>query len=114
MAVLARKETAEIVIIEFTKKYEKISKSVDFESGIIKRTERGAPDMKTIITVGRQFGSGGHEIGRRLAEQLQIPCYDKELIKDAAAIYTACGAEKELIALFYLFMVCSIYIFLSI
>ncbi len=40
--------------------------------------------MKTIITIGRQFGSGGHEIGRRLAEQLQIPCYDKELILLAA------------------------------
>ncbi|MBQ3066176.1 MAG: cytidylate kinase-like family protein [Clostridia bacterium] len=40
--------------------------------------------MNTIITIGRQFGSGGHGIGRRLAEKLGIPCYDKELILLAA------------------------------
>ncbi len=40
--------------------------------------------MNTIITIGRQFGSGGHEIGRLLAEKLEIPCYDKELIILAA------------------------------
>ena len=27
----------------------------------------------TIITIGRQFGSGGHEVGNRLAERLNIP-----------------------------------------
>ena len=40
---------------------------------------------KLIITIARQFGSGGREIGERVAELLGIPCYDKELIKDAAA-----------------------------
>lgn len=40
--------------------------------------------MKTIITIGRQFGSGGREIGIRLAEKLQIPFYDKELLRKAA------------------------------
>lgn len=40
--------------------------------------------MRTIITVGRQFGTGGHEIGQKLAEKLGIKCYDKELIKRAA------------------------------
>ena len=40
--------------------------------------------MNTIITIGRQFGSGGHEIGRLLAQTLGIPCYDKELIILAA------------------------------
>lgn len=39
---------------------------------------------KTIITIGRQFGSGGREIGRRLAEKLGIPFYDKELLTHAA------------------------------
>ncbi len=39
---------------------------------------------KTIITISRQFGSGGREIGKRLAEELQIPFYDKELIEIAA------------------------------
>ena len=34
-----------------------------------------------IITIGRQFGSGGHEIGEKLAKKLGIKFYDKELIK---------------------------------
>ncbi len=38
----------------------------------------------TIITIGRQCGSGGHEIGKKLADKLGIPCYDKELLKLAA------------------------------
>lgn len=36
--------------------------------------------MKKIITIGRQFGAGGGEIGRRVAEALGIPYYDKDLI----------------------------------
>jgi cytidylate kinase len=40
---------------------------------------------KLIITIARQYGSGGREIGERVAELLGIPIYDKELIKDAAA-----------------------------
>ena len=38
----------------------------------------------TIITIGRQSGSGGHEIGKKLADKLGIPVYDKELLKLAA------------------------------
>ena len=37
-----------------------------------------------IITIGRQFGSGGREIGETLAKKLNIPYYDKELISLAA------------------------------
>lgn len=37
-----------------------------------------------IITIGRQFGSGGREIGEKLAAHYQIPCYDKELLARAA------------------------------
>lgn len=40
---------------------------------------------KIIITVARQYGSGGREIGERVAELLGIPLYDKQLITDAAA-----------------------------
>ena len=40
--------------------------------------------MKTIITIGRQFGSGGKEIGIRVAKELGIPFYDKELLQAAA------------------------------
>ena len=34
-------------------------------------------DERTVITIGREFGSGGHEIGMKLAEKLGIKCYDK-------------------------------------
>ena len=40
--------------------------------------------MSKIICIGRQYGSGGREIGEKLARTLQIPCYDKLLIKKAA------------------------------
>ena len=39
---------------------------------------------KVIITIGRQFGSGGRTVGKKLAEQLGIAYYDKELIKEAS------------------------------
>ena len=41
-------------------------------------------DERTVITIGREFGSGGHEIGMKLAEKLGIKCYDKELLELAA------------------------------
>ena len=37
-----------------------------------------------IITITRQYGSGGHNIGKALSERLDIPFYDKELISLAA------------------------------
>ena len=40
--------------------------------------------MESVITIGREFGSGGREIGKRLAEKYGIPFYDKELLEQAA------------------------------
>ena len=40
---------------------------------------------KFIITIARQYGSGGREIGEKVAAELGIPLYDKELITDAAS-----------------------------
>ncbi len=40
--------------------------------------------MNTIITIGRQFGSGGREIGCQLAKHFNVPFYDKELLTRAA------------------------------
>ncbi|MBQ7844675.1 MAG: cytidylate kinase-like family protein [Clostridia bacterium] len=37
-----------------------------------------------VITIGRQFGSGGRQIGRLLSEKLGIPYYDKEILAEAA------------------------------
>lgn len=37
-----------------------------------------------VFCIGRQFGSGGHEIGEGLAKKLNIPCYDKEILQKSA------------------------------
>ena len=37
-----------------------------------------------ILTISREFGSGGRTIGKQTAEQLKIPCYDKQLIQQIA------------------------------
>lgn len=43
--------------------------------------ERANP---TVITISRQYGSGGREVGKQLSERLGIPFYDHELIEMAA------------------------------
>ena len=48
-----------------------------------------------VICIGRQYGSGGREIGERLAQKLGINCYDKLLIKKAAEIS---GLNEEYIS----------------
>lgn len=40
--------------------------------------------MNKIITIGRQFGSGGRDVGKMVADSLNIPFYDKELVELAA------------------------------
>ena len=40
--------------------------------------------MRSIITISREFGSGGRTIGKKVAEQLGIPCYDAEIIQMTA------------------------------
>lgn len=40
--------------------------------------------MKKIITIGRKFGSGGHEIGERLSRRLNYSLYDREIIDETA------------------------------
>lgn len=37
-----------------------------------------------VITIAREFGSGGRSIGKMLSEKLSIPYYDKDLIKLAS------------------------------
>ena len=48
---------------------------------------------KYVITIGRQYGSGGREIGRMLADELGIRYYDKELLTEAAK---SSGVNQEL------------------
>ena len=40
--------------------------------------------MNTVITIGRQFGSAGREVGEKVAKYFDIPYYDKELLSRAA------------------------------
>ncbi len=40
--------------------------------------------MSLVITIGRQFGSGGRDVGEKVAQYFDIPFYDKELVEMAA------------------------------
>lgn len=45
-----------------------------------------------VVTIGRSFGSGGRELGRKLADRIGAKYYDKELLRDAAR---AVGVDEE-------------------
>jgi hypothetical protein len=49
-----------------------------------------------IITIGRQYGSGGKEIGEKLAKEFGIPFYDKELLTEAAKNSGICEEVFEM------------------
>lgn len=51
------------------------------------------PENSFVIVIGRQFGSGGGDIGKWLAEKLGVPYYDKSLLSEAAA---SLGLSEEL------------------
>ena len=51
-------------------------------------------EKKKVITISREFGSGGRLIGRRLAEKLNVPYYDKELLDRIAE---ESGFSREMI-----------------
>ena len=48
-----------------------------------------------IITIGRQFGSGGRQVGKLVAKELNIPFYDEELISLAAEKSNLCKEAIE-------------------
>ena len=50
--------------------------------------------MKKLITISREYGSGGRIIGKILAEKLDVPFYDKEIIDIAVA---DSGFSREMI-----------------
>lgn len=51
--------------------------------------------MNTVITIGRQFGSGGRLIGEKVAEHFGIKCYDKELLSRVAKESNLCEEMIE-------------------
>ena len=50
--------------------------------------------MKKVITISREYGAGGHSIGEKVAEELGIPFYDRDIVRETAK---ASGFERELI-----------------
>lgn len=52
-------------------------------------------EKQLIITIGREFGSGGHEIGEKLAKKLGIDLIDRNFLKDIAAIKNLNAEELE-------------------
>lgn len=48
------------------------------------RAKGGCVMKNRIITISREFGSGGRTIGKEVAAKLGIPCYDQELIEKIA------------------------------
>ena len=47
-----------------------------------------------VITLSREYGAGGHSIGKKVAEKLNIPFYDKDIIRNAAK---ASGLDMDLV-----------------
>lgn len=54
-----------------------------------------ADNNNIVVTIGRQFGSGGRELGRKLADRMGIRYYDKELLSEAAK---RAGVSEEFFA----------------
>lgn len=53
---------------------------------------------KTVITIARSYGSGGRTLGKLLAEQLGINCYDREILRmasDASGINEALFGKAD-------------------
>lgn len=66
-----------------------------FGSGQEGKEIRPAADTPCVITLSREYGSGGHRIGKRLARELHIPFYDKEIIRQAAL---ESGLSEEIVS----------------
>ena len=49
-----------------------------------KRKVIGMSKTNMVITIGRQYGSGGRQIGQEIAQYFGIKCYDKEILEHAA------------------------------
>ncbi len=64
----------------------------EFESSVARANVSDESMNPTIITISRQHGSGGREVGRELSERLGIPFYDHELTEMAAE---SCPIDKS-------------------
>lgn len=69
----------------FMSEYKKLDKDkvdINIETAEIEIPKK--PQTSFVITIDREYGSGGRYVGQLLAKSLQVPCYDKEIIRLAA------------------------------
>lgn len=75
-----------VVVFIFGTEYKKLDKEEEkisySENDTIAQEQE--PQTNLVITIAREYGSGGRYVGKLLAEKLGIPCYDRELIRLAA------------------------------
>lgn len=45
-------------------------------------------NRKRIVTIGRQYESGGSEVGKKLAEKLGVHCYDKNILRITFSVFS--------------------------
>lgn len=71
-----------IVILIFTSEYRKLGRIKDRENDFVKEESNLEliPKTNMVITIAREYGSGGRYVGEILASKLGVPCYDKEII----------------------------------
>ena len=50
--------------------------------------------MKKVITISREYGAGGHSIGQRVAQELGIPFYDRDIVRETVK---ASGFDLDLV-----------------
>ncbi len=78
-------------LLRFTERESKVDRFLQAAEQGYLLDASGKP--KIIVTIGREFGAGGYEIGRRLAEKLGVPFYDRQLDEMAAEL-SGLGMEK--------------------
>jgi uncharacterized membrane protein YczE/cytidylate kinase len=70
-------------LLRFVEREDRVSRALTAASEGYRLDASGKP--KIMITIGREFGSGGYEIGKRLAEKLGITFYDSQINEMASA-----------------------------
>ncbi len=81
-------------IFIFTSEYSKLGKSLKKEEDIEIFDVKDNNNFKKVVTISREYGSGGRYVAKLLAERLNISYYDKEIIRLAAV---ESGFAKEYI-----------------
>lgn len=83
MWVQAVTDTVSFVIAAFL--YVRFKKSVIKEAKEAPAPKPARQTVNRVVTISREFGSGGRTIGKELAAKLGIPCYDSEIIEKISA-----------------------------